>query len=73
VKARNPRRVGKLGRVKPTFSLSNTLKSAFGQDSELLKGKFMRGRIHLGFNHEKGENLGGDENPGEHRVSTSPE
>lgn len=45
MKAEKPRRVGWLGRVKPTFSLSNTLENIFGQDSELNEEKFMRGRV----------------------------
>jgi hypothetical protein len=61
IKVVNLKRVGRLGRVKPTVSVDKTPKSICEQDSELITDKFMGGReFDSSFRHEIGENPGED-------------
>jgi hypothetical protein len=73
-KAKNPRRVGRLGRVNANFSLGKTLQDSARWDCESPDAKFIRGskagnRKDRAQTEGEGENPGGEKSPGEHRAS----
>jgi hypothetical protein len=70
--ARNPRRVGRLERVKPIFPLSDTLEGLRRRNCESAVDKSKRGGARLGLYRGRGEYPGGDESPGEQRVLACP-